>query len=295
MERKEGWIKAGCVKILWSVMVVVLCATPCAAIITVESGETLNVGTGYPVEQILNDGLVVKGTLNMCPGAYVAGGIKAEMASTVNIWGGTIGVGHRVLVEGYLSTTVTVYGPAFEDSDGNPITTATWTPGAVDKTLRVTDDEYENLIFSLVFHSTIPIYLDSTGTPPPDPPINKVVVYIDIKPGSDPNPINQGSNGVIPVAILTTDTFDASTVDPGTVTIAGAKVAVRGKSDKTMARLEDVDGDGDNDLLLQVDTQSDGAANWVNGPVTLEGKTYGGEDIIGTDEVIIVPPLPPEE
>ena len=39
-------------------------------------------------------------------------------------------------------------------------------------------------------------------------------VRIDIKPGSDPNCFNNNGHGVIPVAILTTDTFDAASVDP---------------------------------------------------------------------------------
>ena len=39
-------------------------------------------------------------------------------------------------------------------------------------------------------------------------------VTIDIKPGSDPNSINLGSAGVIPVAILSSEAFDATTVDP---------------------------------------------------------------------------------
>jgi len=42
-------------------------------------------------------------------------------------------------------------------------------------------------------------------------------VSCDIKPGSDPNSINPKSKGVIPVAILTTPDFDASTVDPTSV------------------------------------------------------------------------------
>jgi hypothetical protein len=114
-------------------------------------------------------------------------------------------------------------------------------------------------------------------------------VEIDIKPGSDPNPINPGSNGLIPVAIFTTDDFDAANVDPATVTLAGAEVAVRGKSDKLMAHLEDVDGDGDIDLLLQVDTQSEDAL-WEEGEVFLEGFTYDDIPILGSDYVVIVPP-----
>ncbi|MGD8501005.1 MAG: hypothetical protein PVJ86_10180 [Phycisphaerales bacterium] len=119
-----------------------------------------------------------------------------------------------------------------------------------------------------------------------------IQVEIDIKPGSDPNPINPGSNGLIPVAILTADGFEAADVDPGTVTLAGAEVAVRGKGNKLMSHLEDVDEDGDLDLVVQVDTQSEGAV-WEEGVVTLTGKTYvelGAEDIRGTDYVIIAPP-----
>jgi hypothetical protein len=52
-----------------------------------------------------------------------------------------------------------------------------------------------------------------------------IEVTIDIKPGSDPNAINPSSRGVIPVAILTTESFDATTVSPITVRFgpAGAR------------------------------------------------------------------------
>ena len=53
-------------------------------------------------------------------------------------------------------------------------------------------------------------------------------VTVDIKPGTFPNSINLGSNGVVPVAILSTDTFDATTVDPRSVTLAGAKASRQG-------------------------------------------------------------------
>jgi len=57
-------------------------------------------------------------------------------------------------------------------------------------------------------------------------------VDIDIKPGSYPNAINLGSHGLIPVAILSSEDFDAKTVDPDTVELAGAniEVKVKGKS-----------------------------------------------------------------
>lgn len=44
-----------------------------------------------------------------------------------------------------------------------------------------------------------------------------VVVEIDIKPGSCPNPFNSKSRGSVPVAIVGTADFDVETVDPATI------------------------------------------------------------------------------
>ncbi|NIP23748.1 MAG: hypothetical protein GWN67_16365 [Phycisphaerae bacterium] len=296
MERKEGKIKAGCVKILWSFMVVLLCAVP-----SVQASETVPGGEewyiDYDVGGILN--VSNSGIANVVTGFYAANGIYADYGSTVNIWGGTIVYPYWIDVINWpVAATVTVYGTDFADEDGPiPTTQTQWTPdgGSEILTVQFTNENGDPIgdPCNLLFHSTIPIYLDSTGTPPPDPPPPPICyVVIDIKPGSDPNPINPGSNGLVPVAILTTDEFDASTVDPSTVTLAGADVAVRGKSDKTMARLEDVDGDGDDDLMLQVDTESM-AEFGEGGEVILTGYTYealGKVEIQGTDYVIIVPP-----
>ena len=41
-----------------------------------------------------------------------------------------------------------------------------------------------------------------------------VGINLDIKPGSDLNAVNPRSEGFIPVAILTTDTFNAQDVNP---------------------------------------------------------------------------------
>lgn len=114
-----------------------------------------------------------------------------------------------------------------------------------------------------------------------------LLVEVDIKPGSYPNSINPDSNGVIPVAILTTADFDASTVDPQTVTLEGANARGKGKSG-TYGSMEDVDGDGDLDLVVQVVNE----INWdVNNMVaTLTGMTWDGIPIIGSDSVSFVPP-----
>jgi hypothetical protein len=117
-----------------------------------------------------------------------------------------------------------------------------------------------------------------------------LTVDIDIKPGTDPNAINLGSNGVIPVAILSSETFDASTVDADTVTLAGATVAVRGKASNLMAHLEDVNADGLPDLVVHVETENLDPNAFQEGYAFLSGLTYDGEQFEGSDEIFIVPP-----
>jgi len=116
-----------------------------------------------------------------------------------------------------------------------------------------------------------------------------ILVEIDIKPGSYPNAINLGSRGLIPVAILSSDDFDATNVDPDTVELAGAGVDVRGKSNKYMAHEEDVNGDGLVDLVVQVATENLNPDSFQNGYAVLTGSTYDGQEIEGSDEITIVP------
>jgi len=47
--------------------------------------------------------------------------------------------------------------------------------------------------------------------------VPRISVFVDIKPGSWPNPINKGSKGVISVAICGTEDFDVMMIDPDTV------------------------------------------------------------------------------
>ncbi len=109
---------------------------------------------------------------------------------------------------------------------------------------------------------------------PPGP----TTVTIDIKPGSATNPINLKSNGVIPVAILTTPTFDATTVDVSSVRFGpGDATEVHGHG-----HVEDVDGDGDLDLVLHFST----AAAAI--PCGATSATLTGTGITGTDVVTTI-------
>ncbi len=117
-----------------------------------------------------------------------------------------------------------------------------------------------------------------------------ITVAIDIKPGSASNPLNPRSRGTTPVAILSTESFDASTVDLSTVSLAGAGVVMK-KNGAYQAALEDVNGDGRPDLVIHVDTQTSGleALNgYETGTLTLEGRTYSGASIQGSDSVSIM-------
>jgi hypothetical protein len=105
-------------------------------------------------------------------------------------------------------------------------------------------------------------------------------VSIDIKPGSFPNSINSKSNGKIPVAILTADTFDAATVEPTTVLFGHT-----GNENAPMhSALEDVDGDGDIDMILHFNSQQAGI-QCGDTTAVLTGVTFSGQAIRGSDSV----------
>lgn len=121
---------------------------------------------------------------------------------------------------------------------------------------------------------------------------------IDVKPGGDPNSINLGSNGVLPIGVYTTSTadgevddFDASTLLTDTIKLNGIDV------DPVHAALEDLDGDGDLDLILHFRTRDlvDGGILYeesVDLALTAEydGGNALGNDLQGSDSVRVVPP-----
>jgi beta-glucanase (GH16 family) len=80
-------------------------------------------------------------------------------------------------------------------------------------------------------------------------------------------------NGVIPVVLWTTDTFDATTVDHTTVTLGDAQEAHRDPDSGTARRHEeDVDRDGDMDLVFHF--RSGACSSDV---ATFGGRTYDGQ------------------
>jgi hypothetical protein len=112
-------------------------------------------------------------------------------------------------------------------------------------------------------------------------------VAIDVRPGSDVNPVNLGAHGVLPVAILSTDDFDATTVNPSSIRLAGAAPKTTGNG-KTQATVRDVNGDGSFDLVVHVEIVALDLVS-TDTMVTLTGETFDGQFIQGTDLIHVVP------
>lgn len=134
-----------------------------------------------------------------------------------------------------------------------------------------------------------------------------IKVDVDIKPGGCPTPVNVGSKGVLPVAVLGTADFDVITIDPASITLAGVSplrwsmedVATPYKLNTEVCDIHDcheLDGDGYDDLTLKFDTQE--VANAIGEVfdrdclfLELKGKlkeSYGGSSIRGYDVVSIL-------
>jgi hypothetical protein len=147
--------------------------------------------------------------------------------------------------------------------------------------------------------------LEKVAPPPP-----AITVYVDVKPGSWPNPINKRGRGVFAVAICGTEDFDVMTIDPATVelTLEGVGVSPLRWSYEDVATPytgeagggHDLDGDGYLDLVLHFDTQEVVETlelcmyeDRMTVTLTLKGnlhEEYDGTAIQGQDYILIIVP-----
>ncbi|MBW3540207.1 MAG: hypothetical protein KY476_08050 [Planctomycetes bacterium] len=217
--------------------------------------------------------------------------------ATVSVSGGaaiyTLNAGDEVVItEGSVITDVIagVVEITFTGDDGSIFTTTLDGGTTQDGEVQSLTFEPDTLVFSTPSTNTADVVVLIDGQElTVTPGLSLHVVGIDIKPDSDPNSINLGSGGTVAVAILSTAAFDATTVDPNTVTLANAEVRLKGNS-TPMSSEQDVNSDGLLDLVVHVETE---ALELTDGDVEamLRGKTLAGDPIFGTDSVRIVAAL----
>jgi len=133
----------------------------------------------------------------------------------------------------------------------------------------------------------------------PDPVI---LVHIDIKPESCPNPVNSNSRGLLPVAILGSADFDVSQIDVETILLEVVSpvkhniedVATPHTPDTAVVNPNDctIDGpDGIDDLTLKFDTfevvSEIGLARGSVVQLLLTGNLLDGTEIHGYDTIIV--------
>ena len=270
--KKKNHIKVRFSTILLCVLAILLCAAPRGwAVVYDDGGE-------YDVTEDI-DWLHVGADTTVNLYADVSQYIYAYPGSVLNIYSGNVTL-YIIVMPGEPKAVVTVYGTGFA-VNGEPVS---YGQVAMNSVLTGTYGNGDPI--NLKVYSSVPIYLQS-----PDNPQLK----IDIKPGGNPNNINLRSNGVVPVAVLTTNDFDASSIDPTTVEFAGAE--------PVRSTLEDVDEDGDLDMLFHFKTQDlvDLHENSTEATLTatltdtstmtMTMGTTGGKviQVQGTDEVCIKP------
>jgi hypothetical protein len=124
------------------------------------------------------------------------------------------------------------------------------------------------------------------GTNPRALVVTVLDVDIDILPHHADNRLNCGAyDRVFPVAILSESGFDATEVDHTTVTFQGAsEVHVDSETGEPKRHEEDVDGDGDIDLLFHF-RFGDTDLGCTETEGKLEGFLSSGPAIEGIDEV----------
>jgi hypothetical protein len=123
---------------------------------------------------------------------------------------------------------------------------------------------------------------------------------VDIKPGSVRNPINPFTRGLIPVAILGSESFDVMDVDPDTLAFGPSGA---GLAHSKGPHYDNVDGDGFTDLLAHFRTQDAGIGTtdpeacltWENDDGTAfeacDDITIVGRCGIGFELALLLPPL----
>lgn len=122
----------------------------------------------------------------------------------------------------------------------------------------------------------------------PLPPESSLEVPVDVKPWCRKNVLHLGSWRLVPVAILSTENFDATAVDIESVKVAGAPVK-KFWNHRPMAYGWDMNRDKRRDLVVFVRVR-EMELTLEDTEVLVEGKTLDEKSFTGKDSVIVVKP-----
>ena len=119
---------------------------------------------------------------------------------------------------------------------------------------------------------------------------------IDIAPSDPTNTLKLSGKGTIQVAVLGTPYFDATRVDPASITLGnedGVDAGVaRQRNGQPLAVLKDADRDGDTDLVVTFDKAALVARGDLTAATTklvLLGRRSDGKQVRGVNQVTVVP------
>ena len=136
-------------------------------------------------------------------------------------------------------------------------------------------------VMALLVTGAVPAY--AAACPEPG---EMVPATIDIRPGGYPNPVNLRSEGLVPVALLGSETFDVYSVDLSTV-----RFHPMGRCEQAATAVKhvftDVNKDGYGDILFHFVT---GEVGFQAGDTAacLHGDLTGGQHFCGHDAIVVV-------
>jgi hypothetical protein len=164
------------------------------------------------------------------------------------------------------------FEPNTDEELGNIVSQDYFVPDSLEGPVVGWDASFECSFFDLFQHQRIQFFLRGFVTQ------LTVVVDIDLKPGSDPNCINPNAGGRTSVAILSSENFDAQSVDTDSLEFGGALAERCGLED-----IKPKDGILDLACRYKVSEVEFPAADSDCGEVGLTGLLVDGTAIEGSD------------
>lgn len=119
-----------------------------------------------------------------------------------------------------------------------------------------------------------------------------IQVNIDVKPADSVNKINLSARGLLPVAVLSTDIFDASRFSPEMAHLSDAGTAMGCEGAEAVRwAYSDVNGDGRVDLVFFFRVQDLNVTSSSTAVTLMAHGTYDSTTlhITGTDSVVVKP------